>query len=120
MKASRSLTVAQIRDSVARFEARYTDRPVIGPKYAVKRPKLTPAWVAHRQNLSDTTSVEQRARRTVRHQAQVSFWKWHDDCQKRKQRREVLAAKKLLGKAAGRQRGKPASIRKPPSRLRCP
>lgn len=85
------------------------------------KPKLTPAWLAHRKGLSDTppTSVKTKAMHALRkQQAQESFWKWHKECQRRKQRREVMIAKGLVpGKGKS---PKPPQQRKPPSRLRCP
>lgn len=89
--------------------------------FAPKKP--TPAWLAHRLGLSDTprTPPSEVARHQVlKRQAEASFKKWHEECQKRKARREVLAAKDLLSKGAASQRGKPKTQRKPASRLRCP
>ena len=89
------------------------------PKAVVKRGKreipLTPAWLAHRMNLSDKTPVKERARSVLRRQAEHSFHKWHDDCQKRKQRKEVMIAK---GQAP--KRGVPRPPRPPQRKLPCP
>ena len=80
--------------------------------------KPTPAWLAHRLGLSDTPRTPEKAKakhRYLAQQAEKSFKRWHEECQKRKQRKQVMIAKKQTPK-----RGKSAATRKPPSRLRCP
>lgn len=79
--------------------------------------KPTPAWLAHRQGLSDTPRTPNRVK--ARHQylarqSEASFKRWHEDCQKRKVRKEVLIAK-------GRKPAKGTRPAKPQQRrLPCP
>lgn len=86
-----------------------------------KQKKRTSAWLAHRQNLSDTPRTPQKEVAKVKwqkRQAERAFHAWDAECRRRKQRREVLVAKGIKpGK--GKNPSKPAQ-RKPPSRLRCP
>lgn len=88
------------------------------PKRFSRKMPLTPAWVVHRQGLSDKTPPEGMARQQRLRKSEAVFRKWHEECQKRKQRREVIVAKKL--KPGQGEAGKSPSQRKPRSRLRCP